>query len=104
MSDLLAMSEKEWSKVVTNYATLNGWSWWHNPDSRRVNSGLPDLMFLVPGGDMFWVELKTEKGRLTNRQKEVLEDLEAAGNETHVWRPSDWDLARERLCRTRRDK
>ena len=99
-AELLKYSEKEWQKVITSCAEFNGWSYWHNPDSRRCNPGLPDLMFLREGtGQMFWVEVKKEKGKLTERQKEVLEALEAADQEVYVWRPSDWDIVRERLCR-----
>jgi hypothetical protein len=37
------------------------------------------------------VEVKTEKGRLSKDQREVLDLLAACGQVVFLWRPSDWD-------------
>jgi len=39
---------------------------------------------------MMAVELKSETGRPTAAQVDVLDSLRAAGMEVHLWRPSDW--------------
>jgi hypothetical protein len=49
--------------------------------------------------EIFYAELKTEKGRLTAHQRAWLKVLEECGQEVHVWRPSDLDDAHERLKR-----
>jgi len=58
--------------------------------------GWPDLTIYGRGGVLF-VELKTEKGEPSDKQVECLGDLERAGAETHIWRPSDWPQIVDRL-------
>jgi VRR-NUC domain len=52
-----------------------------------VVSGMPDV-FIVKGGAAYAIELKTENGRLTDAQAEVLSALRAAGAYVvaSVWR------------------
>ena len=33
------------------------------------NIGVPDRMIILPGGKVFFVELKTDEGRLSNMQR-----------------------------------
>lgn len=57
--------------------------------------GWPDLLLWHERqGRVVAIELKSEAGRATTEQLEVLRSLEAAGVETHVFRPSQW----EELC------
>ena len=91
-----ALTEKQWQTVVTDYATLCGWEWFHNPDSRRVNAGLPDLL-LVREGEALFVELKKHKGKVTRKQQHILGLLDSAGIESHIWWPNDWPTVTERL-------
>jgi hypothetical protein len=46
-------------------------------------------------------ELKTDKGRLSDKQKAVALALLANGVEYYVWRPSDLKDVEERLARWR---
>lgn len=36
------------------------------------------------------VELKTERGKLSDDQVAVIESLRSAGVDVRLWRPSDW--------------
>lgn len=97
-----SISEKQLQQNIIKTATLNGWLVYHDYDSRRSTSGMPDLVLLHPKGWLHVAELKTERGRLSAAQKVWLRafDLVAAILATygvperyfgvHVWRPSDW--------------
>ncbi len=54
----------------------------------RGHAGFPDLVLSHRIGDLVIVELKSEIGRLTDGQHKWLQSFEAAGIETHVWRPA----------------
>ena len=56
-------------------------------------SGFPDLVLVRPPrgpipGKVLFVEVKTDRGRVTRDQNFWALDLLAAGAEYHVWRPS----------------
>lgn len=48
------------------------------------NPGVPDRIIVMPGGKVIFVELKTEVGRLSNRQKWQRERYKRAGAEVRV--------------------
>ena len=50
--------------------------------------GFPDIVALRER--VVWIELKAVKGRLSVEQSRWLAQLGYAGQEAHVWRPSDW--------------
>jgi hypothetical protein len=93
---------------VTDYAQLRGWEYMHilpglnergryrTPVSGSLGPGWPDLI-LVRGTRILAVELKSEKGRLTSFQADVLETLSLTGIPCHVWKPSDWPYIEETL-------
>jgi hypothetical protein len=91
----LVQTEKQFQAAVVEYAELTGWLVYHTFDSRRSNPGYPDLT-MVRGGELLFVELKTEKGRLSVAQRDWLAALEAVAGwptdavEVFTWRPSDW--------------
>ena len=93
-----ASSETGWQHTVIETAELYGWAHMHvrkMPDGKggwltpTSCAGWPDLLFWRER--LLAVELKTNTGRLTPDQSAVLASLDAAGVETHVWRPRDWD-------------
>ena len=84
------LSESDFQKQVIRLFRDAGWQVWHNPDSRKTQGGVPDLLCLKPGRLLF-LELKTEKGRVRPAQKEVLELIQSAGVEAYLIRPSDWE-------------
>lgn len=90
----LSLSEKQFTEMVVDRARWQGWLVFH-PLAARTSKGwrtagqgtpqgFPDLT-LAKDGRVLFVELKSERGRLTEAQKTWLEALGG-----HVWRPSDW--------------
>ena len=50
-----------------------------------AKAGVPDLCF-VHDGAVFFIELKTQKGRLSKAQRDMIERLRMAGAQTYVCR------------------
>lgn len=84
--------EKDFQARVSHLMTLVGWRVYSIPDSRRATvSGFPDICAWHPiKNRLIFVELKREKGRLSEAQKQVIGELSKLA-EVYVWRPSDWD-------------
>lgn len=94
------MSEAELQSAIIGLAQLLGWrvahfraantaQGWMTPVAAD-GKGFPDLC-MVRGERLLFVELKTEKGRLTLEQDEwiaALQDSRRCG--VAVFRPSDW--------------
>jgi hypothetical protein len=105
--------ESEFQTRVLQYAAHHGWRHFHAPDNRpvprmrggrvvyvkqTVTKGWPDVtLWHVRTGQMLFAELKAEKGRVDPEQTRLLAELEACGQEVHLWRPSDWDRIAARL-------
>lgn len=49
-------------------------------------ANVPDRLVLLPGGRVFFVELKSQKGRLSIGQKRHLDNLRSLGFEVRVLR------------------
>jgi hypothetical protein len=84
-----SITEAQLQTAVLELAALFKWRHYHTHDSRRSAAGFPDLVLVRPP-DVLYVELKSDKGRLTPEQTAWLQDLEKAGQEVHIWRPADW--------------
>jgi hypothetical protein len=88
-------SEDELLDQVLKLAALQGWRAFHVRDSRRGilqglgASGFPDLV-LCDGRRVLYRELKAEAGRLSPGQAAWGDELQAAGEDWRIWRPSDW--------------
>jgi hypothetical protein len=101
MSTVLKVSEKEWQQTVIDTAQRFGWRVAHFRASRTGSGGYatavqadgagwPDLT-MVRGRRLLFVELKTERGRLSPAQAEWLDALAMAmPGCVAVWRPSQW--------------
>ena len=86
---LSSLNEKQWQAWVIEAAHTFGWHVYHTYDSRRSQAGFPDLTLMRPP-EVLFVELKTEKGRLSASQRVWSELLEACpGVGYYLWRPSD---------------
>lgn len=93
------MREREWQAQVIEAARLLGWRVYHTHDSRRSEPGWPDLALVRDR--LVMAELKTANGRVSTAQEGWLDALQAAGVETYLWRPSDWDAVIATLKATR---
>ena len=84
------MTEKQLQAAVMRMARLRGWLAYHTYDSRRSEPGFPDLV-MVRHSRLLFVELKSERGKLTEAQHGWRNALvQVYEVEVHVWRPSDW--------------
>lgn len=105
---MLELSERQWQKVVLDMFKIYGWRTAHFDASVRVvgkertfvgdvgSKGFPDIIACRPKRIIF-AELKSEKGRLSEQQKEWLALLNISDAETYVWRPSDYNDIQEVL-------
>jgi hypothetical protein len=83
------VTEKQFMAAVIEMAQMLGWLVYHTHESRRSEAGFPDLV-CVRRDRVVFIELKTEKGRLSEDQERWLAALGLAGAEVRCWRPSDW--------------
>lgn len=105
------ITEKAFEHQVIQYARLMGWRIWKDRATNRRRrcascgawsagarnpAGLPDLI-LIRRPRLVWVELKAERGRLSDDQRAWIEDLRASGQECYLWRPSEWRKVEEKL-------
>lgn len=95
----LVVSEAEWQGTVVDLLRALGYRSMHVRRSRGKGmrhttstsvAGWPDLVAWRPGRFVA-LEVKSEAGRATADQVRVLGELEAAGVECRVARPSDFD-------------
>ncbi|MGG7653524.1 VRR-NUC domain-containing protein [Kocuria rosea] len=86
----LKWSEDQLQNHVLQLATVFGWRFHHETDSRRSRPGFPDLVLVHPKlGRVLWRELKSERGRVRPEQREWISDLQAAEADADIWRPRD---------------
>jgi hypothetical protein len=91
------LTEAQLSGLVVELARIAGWLRYHTFDSRRSNHGFPDWVF-VKGSRILFVELKSQTGRVSDKQQAWLDALEVVPcAEVFVWRPGDWDSIVETL-------
>ena len=69
--------------------TKNGWV---TPVQGPLGKGWPDLLLMRPKDRRtIYVELKTDKGKLTPEQDGMQDFLTVMHFECYCWRPKDWD-------------
>ena len=106
-NNLPPISETDWQQQVIDLAHIYGWRHLHVRRSIGKGRKWVTATNVVGWPDLFlWneaqkrtlaVELKSEKGIVTQDQLIVLGSLAAAGVETAIWRPSDIETARDVL-------
>jgi len=86
-----AMTEDQLLDAIRSYARLMGWLTYHVHDSRRSEPGFPDLV-CIRGNTAWALELKTEKGRITEDQELWISAINQVENiQAMVIRPSQLD-------------
>jgi len=92
----VGITEAQFQRMVTDLCDWLHLRWYHTHDSRRSPGGFPDLVIVGPA-QVVYVELKSEKGRVTPAQKEWIDALCGALQDAYIWRPSDWPEAQRVL-------
>jgi hypothetical protein len=96
------ITEKHLQELVRKAAIIHGYKFYHTWNSMHSVKGWPDCI-LVKNGRMLCVELKSEKGIVTQDQQDWLEALgRVPGVEVQVLRPSGFDKFFEELRREER--
>ena len=90
--------ESAFQTRVRRAALEHGYLVYHTRDSRKSDKGFPDLVLVKPGRLLF-VELKSQKGKLTQEQSVWLSMLQHSipGVEAYCWSPDDWAHIQEIL-------
>jgi hypothetical protein len=93
-------SEREFQRWLVANAKQRGWMVREAPwKNRGVNTDAdwPDLILVHAERGFFFVECKSQSGKVTTGQLQVLLMLNMAGVEAHTWRPSDHETVLTRL-------
>lgn len=87
------MKEEEFRWQVRDIASLYGWNMqYHTYNSLHSDPGWPDEVLCHPlRRRMVFVELKSDKGKISDAQRNWLIVLNSCGLETALWRPKDID-------------
>ena len=101
-------SEAKFQKVVITLAKLHRWKVMHTqPAQIRAgrwitpntgDQGFPDLVMVHPARGTIFVELKTDRGIVSNTQWDWINALKDAGQEVYIWRPKDIEQINTRLA------
>ncbi|OGN89792.1 MAG: hypothetical protein A2158_01615 [Chloroflexi bacterium RBG_13_46_14] len=84
------ITEKQFGLQVESAAKLRGFEYFHAWNSKHSSPGFPDYFMIHRETYRVIVcELKSEKGKLTELQKNWLNLFAAAGFDVYLWRPSD---------------
>jgi hypothetical protein len=88
------ISEKVWSAQFIQLARTLGWSLtYHTLNSYGSAKGFPDWV-LCRAGQLCFVELKSEKGKVKPEQQAWIDMLNTVpGVSAHLFRPSDFEEA-----------
>jgi hypothetical protein len=92
--------EADFLQSVCDLARLHGWRVYHQRPARvqggwrtalTGDPGWPDVVLARAGAPLWVVELKAQRGQLTDDQRRWIDTLrQATGVRAEVWRPADW--------------
>lgn len=83
-------TEEQFQRAIVQLASLLGWDCYHTWSSiHSTSKGFPDLVLCRPP-ELFYAELKSQSGKVSDSQRKWLDSLIACGVEAYLWRPSDW--------------
>jgi len=97
--------EKVWQNNVRTIALSLGWGrgagfFYHALHSKGSWAGWPDIC-MSDGTNLIYAELKSNKGKLTQAQEDILDILSLHHDHVYLWRPGDRDEVYEILWRTK---
>jgi hypothetical protein len=95
MMDAEFPKEGKWQSQVEKWFNRMHWLTYHTWNSQKSTPGFPDLVGILPKVCIFWAELKTERGELSDDQEKWLLAAAQTGEPTYLWRPSDRDEIQE---------
>ena len=90
----IPMTHAQLQKAITDLCDWWDIWHWHDTDSRRNKSGLPDL--LIIGTAQLWRELKVPPDTLRPGQRQFRDHALTAGCDWAIWTPADWHSGRIR--------
>ena len=80
-------SEADFQNAIIKLAKQNGWLIYHTHDSRKSQSGFPDLIMLK-GNYMIVSELKSRTGKLSEAQAQWIKAFEGVKiTNINIWKP-----------------
>lgn len=98
------ITEKQFEAQIKELALLFNWMYYHTWRSIHSPAGFPDCVMVRQAGQshqkgrVIFAELKSDKGQLSDKQREWIDILRACGTvEVYVWRPRDFDKVVEVL-------
>lgn len=87
----IALTEKQFEAQIKEIAKLFDWRYYHTWRSIHSPAGYPDVC-MVRLSRIIYAELKSEKGKVSQKQQEWLDDLLATGKvEVYLWKPSQFE-------------
>ena len=105
------LSERQFQAQVIELARRFDWMVFHPVTAQKKgvyatfqagDKGYPDLTLAKAGEGLLFAELKTDTGKLSAEQLRWAFEIQRAGGEWHLWRPSDMDAIVRRLACTAR--
>lgn len=101
------VTETEFQQQIVELAELLGWRVMHVRRSITGREGgwttatsvvgWPDLVLWHRSHGILFRELKSNRGKLTSDQHDVLMSLRDAGGDAEVWRPVHWPMIESQL-------
>jgi len=88
--DRIVVTERDLREQVRDLAKLFGWMMSFSWTSLHSPKGFPDLVLACQVRKrVIYAELKTEKGKVSDSQRDWLDELTACGQEVYLWKPDD---------------
>lgn len=80
--------EEDLHNAILKFCKAMGWLAFHGSMKHRTKRtlGEPDFTIVMPGGRVIFIECKTEKSDLSDKQREIAEQAARLGHTVHIIR------------------
>lgn len=85
----MGLKETDITKQIRNVLKTFGIFHYKNHGGLGSAPGLPDITGCMKDGKAFWIEVKTEKGVLSDKQKQFIENINRSGGYAFVARSAE---------------